>query len=62
MNKKELLKYLRTSRVVLAYVQYSYGCGDHFQLVKSNFIKFVKESPNDTTFDIGITDNAIWVN
>lgn len=63
MNKKELLKYLRTSRRVLAHVQFSPDCeGVHLQLVKADFIKLVKESADDVSFDVGITDKSIWIN
>jgi hypothetical protein len=63
MNKKELLKYLKTSRRVLAHVQFSSDRdGVHLQLVKSDFIKFVKGSDDDVRFDVGITDKSIWIN
>jgi hypothetical protein len=62
MTKAELIKAVtEKDRKVYAYIPFSNHLKAYVQIVKSDFLKTVKESPADTEFDFSITDQNIYI-
>ena len=62
MTKTELLKELRSSKKLYAYIAYSDNNGGYFQMIKSDFIKGVLEMDESTDFsNISSTDKVIYI-
>jgi len=69
MNKKDLIKALRSNMKLYGYVAYSRYVpysrydGGYFQMVKSDFLHSVLQSPDDSMYDtVTITDGIIYIN
>ena len=62
MNKKDLLKLLRTNNKVYIYVAWNSDCGGYVQLVKSDFMTLMKEHADDMIYNVDVTVGGIYIN
>jgi hypothetical protein len=62
MKKKELLKELKSSKKLYAYITYNDGNGGYFQMVKSDFIESVsKMDDNKEFYNVSVTASTIYI-
>lgn len=61
--KKEIIKALKSKRKLYGYVKWSDNDGGYFTLIKSDFLQFINQLPEDSDFsNIVINPASIYVN